>query len=56
MASTTEVDVYVENRCKSTFTSAFNQALASGQDADSAWAYASFNYNMCVAGVNWSFF
>jgi hypothetical protein len=56
MASTTEVDVYVENPCKSTFTSAFNQALASGQDADSAWAYASFNYNMCVAGVNWLFF
>ncbi len=56
MARTTEVVVYVENLCKSTFTWAFNAALANGQDADSAWGFASFNYKMCVAGVNWSIF
>ena len=54
MASTTEVDVNGVNPCKSTFTWALSAALANGQDADSAWAFASFNYDMCLAGVDWS--
>ncbi|MEC4048670.1 hypothetical protein OX284_004450 [Flavobacterium sp. SUN046] len=42
------------NPCKETFSWAFNSALANGVDADTAWATASFMYDMCEAGIDWS--
>ncbi|WP_439553782.1 hypothetical protein [Flavobacterium macrobrachii] len=40
-----------ENRCKSVFSAALNNALAAGYTADQSWAIASFSYDLCDKNV-----
>ncbi|MCA6421664.1 hypothetical protein WFZ85_06520 [Flavobacterium sp. j3] len=48
------VKVEKANPCRSTFEYYFNQALTAGYDADSAWTWASFNYDLCTRGLSWA--